>query len=56
MVERGQIVGRVKDVMLAGNTYDALKDIRAIGDKAEWAGGSLVTPPVQIGRLSVVAG
>ncbi|MFQ6042890.1 MAG: TldD/PmbA family protein [Candidatus Poribacteria bacterium] len=54
-IENGRIVGRVKDVMLAGNTYDALKNIAAIGDKAEWAGGSLLTPPVQISKLSVVA-
>lgn len=54
-IEKGKIVGRVKDVMLAGNTYDALKDIAAIGDKAEWVGGSMIVPPVQIGNLSVVA-
>jgi PmbA protein len=54
-IDKGEIVGRVKDVMLAGNTYEALKNIAAIGDKAEWAGGSLLTPPIQIARLSVVA-
>jgi PmbA protein len=54
-IENGEIVGRVKDVMLAGNTYEALKNIAAVGDKAEWAGGSLLTPPVQIAGLSVVA-
>jgi len=54
-IENGEIVGRVKDVMLAGNTYDALKNIVAIGDKAEWAGWSLLTPYIQIGKLSVVA-
>jgi len=54
-IENGEIVGRVKDVMLAGNTYDALKNIAAIGDKAEWARGSLLTPHIQISRLSVVA-
>jgi hypothetical protein len=32
-----------------------LKNIAAIGDKAEWAGGSLLTPPIQIAKLSVVA-
>jgi PmbA protein len=53
-IENGAVVGRVKDVMLAGNTYDALKNIAAIGDKAEWA-GSLYTPPIQIDGLSVVA-
>ena len=53
-IENGVVVGRVKDVMLAGNTYDALKNIAAIGDKAEWA-GSLYSPPIQIAGLSVVA-
>jgi len=53
-IENGEIVGRVKDVMLAGNTYDAIKDIMAIGNKSEWA-GSILAPYVQIGKLSVVA-
>lgn len=57
-IENGQVVGRVKDVMLAGNAYDALNDIVAIGDKAEWVRtfrGSRLAPPIQIGSLSVVA-
>ena len=54
-IENGEIVGRVKDVMLAGNTYDALKNIDAIGDKAEWTGGSFLTPPIKISKLSVIA-
>ena len=41
--------------MLAGNTYEALKNIESIGDRAEWAGGRLLTPPVKIGKLSVVS-
>jgi len=57
-IEHGEVVGRVKDVMLAGNVYDALKDVVAIGDQAEWLsafGGSHFVPPIQIGSLSVVA-
>ena len=54
-IECGEVVGRVKDVMLTGNTYYALRNIAAIGDKAEWVGGSLLTPPIQIAGLSVVA-
>lgn len=53
-IEDGKVVGRVKDVMLAGNTYDALKKIAEIGDEAEWE-GSLFTPPIKIAGLSVVA-
>ena len=54
-IENGEIVGRVKNVMLAGNSYEAIRKIDAIGDRAEWAGGRLFTPPVKISSLSVVA-
>jgi len=58
-IEDGRVVGRVKDVMLAGNTYDALKNTAAIGDHAEWIwgmfGGASRLPPIKIGGLSVVA-
>lgn len=54
-VENGQIVGRVKNTMLAGNVYDALNNIIAIGNKAEWSGGSLKTPPIMVEGLSVVS-
>jgi len=55
-IERGEIVGRVKDAMLAGNAYDALMHIEAIGDTPEWISGwgTMKAPPIQIERLSVV--
>ena len=57
-IEGGEIVGRVKDCMLAGNVYDALQDIAAIGDEAErvdrWSVSGFL-PYVQISQLSVVA-
>lgn len=55
-IERGEIVGRVKDAMLAGNAYDALMHISAVGDTPEWVSGwgTMKTPPIQIERLSVV--
>lgn len=39
-VERGEIVGRVKDVMIAGNVYDTLKKVIAIENKLHpcWGG------------------
>ncbi len=59
-IEEGQIVGRVKDVMLAGNAYAALKDIAAISREREWVSGQLgryagLLPYIQVGKLSVVA-
>lgn len=54
-IENGEITGRVKNVMLAGNVYDAIKNIEALGNKAEWVAGAMMTPPVKIGSLSVIA-
>ncbi|UCH34514.1 MAG: TldD/PmbA family protein [Armatimonadota bacterium] len=53
-IEDGELVGRVKDTMLAGNVYDALNRIEAIGSDPEWI-GSHHTPAIKIGALSVVA-
>ncbi len=56
-IENGQIRGRVKDTMIAGNVYDLLKEkLLAIGDRAEWAfGGAYRTPAILIDEVNVVA-
>lgn len=56
-IENGEITGRVKDVMLAGNVYSALNDIAAVGDQAEWVNDLFygAAPYLQIGSLNVVA-
>jgi len=53
-IESGEIVGRVKNVMLAGNAYDALKRIEAIASEPEWY-GSTCAPAIKVAELSVVA-
>ena len=45
-IVNGEIAGRVKDTMISGNVYEALKDIAYLGGEAEWVGGSLSTPPI----------
>jgi len=52
-VENGKIVGRVKDTMVSGNVYEALKDIAAIGSEPRWLGGFLQTPHIYLPALSV---
>lgn len=59
-IENGELIGRVKDVMLAGNAYDAFKNITAISKEQEWVSGSEYPfngrwPYIQIGKLSVTA-
>ncbi|RPI71093.1 MAG: TldD/PmbA family protein, partial [Desulfobacteraceae bacterium] len=55
-IENGELVGRVKDVMLAGNAFDALKSITAISKERERGYGVYsLMPYVQIGSMSVTA-
>jgi PmbA protein len=52
-VENGEIVGRVKDTMIAGNVYQVLKELPGIGQAARWIGGILQTPPLCCSDVSV---
>ena len=50
-VKNGQIIGRVKDTMLAGNVYTVLKQLVALGNDADW-NGSCYTPSLLVEGLS----
>jgi PmbA protein len=52
-VDRGEIVGRVKDAAVAGNGFELLKRIRAVGSGAKWLGGSRLVPPMLLDGVSV---
>ncbi len=51
-VQRGQIVGRVKDTMVAGSVYTALKNLVELGGDGDW-NGSCHTPSLIVEGLSV---
>jgi PmbA protein len=55
-VENGEIVGRVKDTMIAGNVYQVLKELAGVGQEARWVGGTLQTPPLCCSGISVTTG
>lgn len=50
-VQRGQVTGRVKDTMVAGNVYTALKNLVELGGDADW-NGSCYTPSLIVDGLS----
>jgi len=50
-VQNGEILGRVKDTMVAGNVYTALKQLVALGGDADW-NGSCYTPSLIVEGLS----
>jgi PmbA protein len=51
-IKNGEIVGRVKDTMIAGNVYQALKNPVMLGNDADWS-GSCWTPSAIVTGLSV---
>jgi PmbA protein len=51
-IEKGKIIGRVKDTMLSGNVYTALKQVIALGDDQRW-NGSCFTPSLVVDSLSI---
>ena len=54
-IEKGKIVGRVKNTMIAGNAYTLLKDqLIGLGNAASWAHGTLHTPVIAIDQVNVV--
>jgi len=57
-VRNGEIVGRVKDVMVSGNVYETLQNVIAVGNRAEtiWGGSlwhSAVVPPLLCDKVNV---
>ncbi len=51
-VKNGEVTGRIKDTMVAGNVYTALKQLVALGNDPDW-NGSCYTPSLIVEGLSV---
>ncbi|MGK7893530.1 MAG: TldD/PmbA family protein [Xenococcus sp. (in: cyanobacteria)] len=54
-VEKGKIVGRVKNTMVAGNIFEAFKNLVDLSDKAYWVGGGSSLPYILFGGLGVAS-
>jgi PmbA protein len=53
-IERGEIVGRVKDISVAGNIYQDLRQIEALSLESEWVYGGIRLPYILLPKLNVV--
>jgi PmbA protein len=53
-IEKGQIVGRVKDVSIAGNVYQDLRHVAALSRETAWVQSGLLAPYVLLPELNVV--
>jgi PmbA protein len=54
-VEKGEIVGRVKDVMVSGNVYELFNQVRNIGSEVKQVFG-VFTPPISFDGVNVASG
>jgi len=52
-IEKGEIVGRVKDLSIAGNIYDLLKDVAAVSQEGQWVFNSFYAPYILIPEMNV---
>ena len=56
LIKDGRITGRVKNVMLAGNSYDLLHHhLIGLGDRANWVYGRLSCPAIALDNVNVAA-
>lgn len=53
-IERGEIVGRVKGVSIAGNIYQDLRHMEALSRESAWVYGGIRLPYVLLPELNVV--
>ncbi len=54
-IEKGEIVGRVKDVSIAGNVYDLLQDVAAVSRETKWVYYNFNLPYILLPDVNVVA-
>jgi PmbA protein len=54
-IEKGEIVGRVKDVSIAGNVYELLQDIAAVSREREWVYYNFRLPYILLDYMNVIA-
>jgi len=56
VIEDGKITGRVKNVMLAGNSYELLQHhLIGLGHEADWVHGQLSCPAIAVNHVNVAA-
>jgi PmbA protein len=53
-IEKGEIVGRVKDISISGNVYDLLKNVTAVSRETQWVYSSLNMPYILLADMNVV--
>jgi PmbA protein len=53
-IEKGEIVGRVKDISIAGNVYELLRNVAAVSKEAQWVYSTFYAPYLLLPEMNVV--
>jgi PmbA protein len=53
-IEKGEIVGRVKDISISGNIYELLKNVSALSRETQWVYSTFSAPYILLPELNVV--
>jgi PmbA protein len=53
LIKNGEIIGRVKNVMISGNAYELLKSIDCIGSEILWDKNSICSPYIQVSGVDI---
>lgn len=54
-IEKGEIVGRVKNASIAGNVYDVLQNVAAVSRESQWVYNMFHAPYLMLSDMNVVA-
>lgn len=54
-IEKGEIVGRVKNASIAGNVYELLKEVSAVSQEQQWVYNNFNLPYILLPAMNVVA-
>jgi PmbA protein len=54
-IEKGEIVGRIKNASIADNVYTLLKNVSAVSQEQDWVYGSLCLPYILLPEMNIIA-
>ncbi len=55
LIEKGEIVGRVKDTMASGNVYNAFSNVLELSNSPKWYWSNIYSPDMLLGGLTITA-
>ena len=56
LAEDGEVVGRLKNILISGNVYNSLSKVEGLSKEREWVFGSLLAPYIRCGGVQVAGG